>query len=184
MMKTKGYNEHAAKELADRFVEITGIDLNDSSRHEEKAYFRALLYVIFKDINGMNDRMISEWFADMGIVKNRSSIFHALKKTDVYYNNFVKFRNVYDLFFDDKRKHREIIDAKKSERIRIINERIEKNKAFGERNELHDLIDTIPEDKRKEMYEMINLRIKSWEWKNKDKCEIIESSTSMDGMHW
>ena len=68
--------------------------------------------------------------------------------------------------------------------INYKNERIEKNKAFGERNELHDLIDTIPEDKRKEMYEMINLRIKSWEWKNKDRCEIIESSTSMDGMHW
>jgi len=65
------------------------------------------------DINGMNDRMISEWFVDMGVKRNRSSIFHALRKIDVYYESFVRFRNVYDLFFDDKKRERERIENKK-----------------------------------------------------------------------
>jgi hypothetical protein len=42
----------------------------------------------------------------------------------------------------------------------------------------------VPDKRRDEIYEMVNMRIKSWEWKSKDRCEIIESSTSMEGMHW
>ena len=184
MEKRKGYNEGAAEELAKRFVEITRLDLTDGSRHEDKAYFRALLYKILHDVNGMNDRMISEWFAEIGVIRNRSSIFHALRKIDIYYENFVKFRDVYDLFFDDKKRQRERIENKKSERIRVINERIDNSKKFGEKNELHDLVDTIPEYKRAEIYEVINLRIKSWEWKSRDNCEVIESSIGVTGSTW
>jgi hypothetical protein len=46
------------------------------------------------------------------------------------------------------------------------------------------LIDTVPEERREEVFNVVNLRIKSWSWKSKDQCQIIESSTSMDGMHW
>lgn len=184
MGKTRTYNVEAAKQLADKFVEITKVDLTSTSRYQEEAYFRALLYKIMVDINGMNDRMISDWFSDIGVKRNRSSIFHALKKIDVYYESYVKFRNVYDLFFDDKKKQRERIENKKSERVRIINERIAKKLEVGERNKIHELADVIPEDRIEEMYEMMTLRIKSWAWKAKDRCQVIESSTSMEGMHW
>ena len=184
MGKLRGYNESAAEELAKRFVEITRLDLTDDSRHEDKAYFRALLYKILHDVNGMNDRMISQWFAEIGVKRNRSSIFHALRKIDIYYENFVKFRDVYDLFFDDKKRQRDRIDSKKSEKIRLINERIDNVKIFGERNKMHDLIDTIPKDKQDEIYEIINLRIKSWEWKSRDNCEVIESSVGVSGSAW
>ena len=184
MGKIRTYNVEAAKQLADRFVEVTKVDLTSTSRHQEEAYFRALLYKIMVDINGMNDRMISDWFQDIGVKRNRSSIFHALKKIDVYYESYVKFRNVYDLFFDDKKKERKRIEDKKSERIRIINERITRKLEAGERNKIHELADVIPEDRIEEMYEMMTLRIKSWSWKSKDKCQVIESSTSMEGMHW
>ena len=184
MGKIRTYNVEAAQQLADKFVEITEIDLTSTSRHQEEAYLRALLYKIMVDVNGMNDRMISEWFEDIGVKRNRSSIFHALRKIDVYYESYVKFRDVYDLFFDDKKRHRERIESKKSERVRIINERIARKIEAGERSKIHELADVIPEDRIDEMYEMMNLKIKSWSWKSKDKCEVINSSTSMEGMHW
>jgi len=184
MGKIRTYNVEAAKQLADKFVEITKVDLTSTSRYQEEAYLRALLYKIMVDVNGMNDRMISEWFEDIGVKRNRSSIFHALRKIDVYYESYVKFRDVYDLFFDDKKRHRERIENKKSERVRIINERIARKLEAGERSKIHELADVIPEDRIDEMYEMMNLRIKSWSWKSKDKCEVINSSTSMEGMHW
>ena len=53
-----------------------------------------------------------------------------------------------------------------------------------EKDALALLIDTIPDNKRDEIYEMVNLRVKSWDWKSKDKCEVIECGTSMEGMHW
>lgn len=184
MGKIRTYNVEAAKQLSEKFVEITDLDLTSKTRHQEESYLRALLYKIMVDINGMNDRMISEWFQDIGVKRNRSSIFHALRKINVYYENYVKFRNVYDLFFDDKKRQRERIESRRSERVRIINERIAKNLEAGERNKIHELADVIPNDRIDEMYEMMNLRIKSWQWKSKDKCEVIDSSTSMEGMHW
>jgi len=184
MGKIRTYNVEAAKQLSEKFVEITGLDLTSKTRYQEESYLRALLYKIMVDINGMNDRMISEWFQDIGVKRNRSSIFHALRKINVYYENYVKFRNVYDLFFDDKKRQRERIESRRSERVRIINERIAKKLETGERNKIHELADVIPDDRIDEMYEMMNLRIKSWQWKSKDKCEVIDSSTSMEGMHW
>ena len=184
MGKIRTYNVEAAKQLADKFVEITKVDLTSTSRYQEEAYFRALLYKIMVDINGMNDRMISEWFGDIGVERNRSSIFHALRKIDIYYESFVKFRNVYDLFFDDKKRERERIENKNSERVRRINERIDRKLDASDRNKIHELADVIPDDRIDEMYEMMTLRIKSWAWKVKDRCEVIETSTSMEGMHW
>ncbi len=184
MAKLRTYNVEAAKQLADKFIQITGLDLTSTSRYQEQAYFRALFYKVMCDINGMNDRMISEWFEDIGVKRNRSSIFHALRKIDVYYESFVRFRNVYDLFFDDRKKERERIENKKSERVRIINERIDRKLDASDRNKIHELADVIPEERIDEMYEMMTLRMRSWAWKSKDKCQVIESSTSMEGMHW
>ena len=46
------------------------------------------------------------------------------------------------------------------------------------------LFKDIPKDKIDEVIERVNLLKKSWSWKSKDKCEIIESGTSMNDMHW
>ena len=45
-------------------------------------------------------------------------------------------------------------------------------------------IQDIPEDKIDEIIERINIIKKSWDWKSKDKCQVIEANTSMEGMHW
>jgi hypothetical protein len=31
---------------------------------------------------------------------------------------------------------------------------------------------------------MVNLRVKSWNWKSKDKCEVIESSDGVTSSAW
>ena len=42
----------------------------------------------------------------------------------------------------------------------------------------------IPEDRIDEVIERIIMMKKSWDWKSKDECKVIEANTSMDGMHW
>ena len=49
------------------------------------------------------------------------------------------------------------------------------------KDELQLLIDSLPNSKRDEIYEMVNLRVKSWKWKSQDKCTIIESSEGISG---
>ena len=37
----------------------------------------------------------------------------------------------------------------------------------------------IPKEREDEVYEMLLLRVKSWKWKSKDKCEIVESNMEL-----
>ena len=53
-----------------------------------------------------------------------------------------------------------------------------------EKNPILNVMHNIPEDKRDEVIERIMILKKSWDWKSKDECKVIESSTSMEGMHW
>ena len=46
------------------------------------------------------------------------------------------------------------------------------------------LFDGLSKDRIDEIIERISLLKKSWSWKSEDKCQVIESSTSMEGMHW
>lgn len=39
-------------------------------------------------------------------------------------------------------------------------------------NDLQKIVSTIPKEKHQEIIELINLRVKSWEWKNKDNVKI------------
>ena len=47
-------------------------------------------------------------------------------------------------------------------------------------DKLQDLVNNLPANKREEMFEVLNLRVKSWSWKSKDQCEIIESSEGIE----
>ena len=45
-----------------------------------------------------------------------------------------------------------------------------------ENSKILKLINIIPKEKEKEIIDLIELRIKSWAWKNKNECDIIECS--------
>ena len=41
------------------------------------------------------------------------------------------------------------------------------------------MVEYIPEDKIDEVIERINIIKKSWDWKSKDECEVIEASSGV-----
>ena len=50
----------------------------------------------------MNDRDIEEWFAERGNKRDRSSIYIALTKIRLYYEQFDYFREAYDTLFPNQ----------------------------------------------------------------------------------
>lgn len=175
----KTYNLIKANELFNKYVSETGFDINDKSRKPRAAYLRSLLYKVLKDKAEMNDRMISAYLKDnFGLIKNRASIYCALDKIDVYYLNYEEFRDNYDKFFDDK-KHKRKAKKKQSKELKFRNSI---NNHLKNKDALDRLIDSIPVEKRSEIFDMVELRVKSWSWKNEDKCEIIDCSSSMQGL--
>ena len=160
-MERHKYNKEHADKLVEEFCDNTKLDIYSNSRKAENVYLRVLLYKILSVSNGMNDRMISEYFADYGIKRNRASIFVGLNKIGQYYNHYKHFKEVYDSYFSDGSRY----DTSKA------------CKPNGDA--LDKLIFSLPKHRRKEVYDLVSLRIKSWSWKTKDECKIITCSESI-----
>lgn len=175
----KTYSISDAQSTLDYFKELSGVDPLTISSKPEDVYFRALLYKVLMDYNGMNDRHVEEFFKYKGVRRTRSAVYHAVKKIDIYYRNYPNFRTVYNFLFDDKLEEFQKINDK----IRAKNQPKPDVVCAPEehKDELQLLIDSLPNSRRDEIYEMVNLRVKSWQWKSRDKCTIIESSEGISG---
>jgi len=176
-----GYNKDNADELAKDFEDLTGIQLNSNSRETDIMITRTLFYKILKDLNFMNDRMISEWFKLRGVNKGRSSITHALHKIGIYYKSYAVFRNRYNVYFNDRAEEFLSIEQTQKKAIKDIKQNLHTSIANRNKDALDILIDSVPEDRRDEVREIVSLRIKSWNWKSKDECQIIQGESSLEG---
>lgn len=171
--KNKNYNNEDATKTLEYFQEISGVDPFILSKKNEDVYFRALLYKVLMEFNCMNDRQIEEFFKNKGVKRTRSAIYIAVNKIDMYYANYSDFRNVYNIFFDDKEDDFNKTTINDSSDLEILPK--------VEDDALQEIISSLPLYKRDEIYQMVNLRVKSWNWKNKDKCEVIQSSDGVTG---
>jgi len=176
----KRYNKQTADDLAKDFEELTGIELNSNSRKTEIMITRTLFYKILMDVNFMNDRMISDWFQSRGVKRHRASIFHSLQKIGIYYKTYPSFRKFYNVYFNDKAEEFLTIEQAQKKRLKDSKQNVCINVLKKDKDALQLLIDTIPEDRREEVREIVSLRVKSWSWKTKDQCQIIEGETSLE----
>ena len=174
-----GYSKNGADELAKDFEALTGIDLNNESRDTPVMTARTLFYKVLKEKNLMNDRMISEWFLERGVAKGRSSITHALSKVGIYYTSYPEFRNIYNCYFNDKSKEFLTIEKRQKKVLKDVRLNLNKNVLNKKKDSLDLLIDSIEEGKRDEIRELVSLRVKSWSWKSKDECQVIQGGSSL-----
>jgi len=174
------YKKETADELARDFEVLTGIDLNSNSRKTEIMITRTLFYKILRDVNFMNDRMIAEWFNSRGVKRNRASIFQALQKIGIYYKTYPSFRDFYNVYFNDKAEEFFTIEQTQKRALKESKRNLHINSLKIGKDSLELLIDTIPEDRRDEIRKLITMRVKSWSWKSKDECKIIEGESILE----
>jgi hypothetical protein len=174
------YNKEKADDLAKEFMEKTNINVFSKSRKAEQVFLRTLFYKVLVHYNRMIDKDIEEWYKEHGVSKNRSSIYIALTKINMYYKINDNFRDAYDMYFKDKLKKRIALEKAKIKALDAIKtDRVKSPKKYKDALDL--LIDSIEFDKRKEIYDLVSLRVKSWEWKAKDKCQVIEGYSPLEG---
>jgi len=162
MYKIKEYDKDLAIKLSKEYFEKTGFDFKVRNREPLQAGLRSLLYNVFRRNGDMNDRCIKDFFAEYGHTSAISSISVGRGKLDYYYKEFDLIREFYDSYFNDKQKQF-LLKEKKKELLK-------------EGNNLMALVHTIPEHRKQEVYELVNLKIKSWSWKNKDNCKVYTSN--------
>lgn len=173
------YNSENANYLLKEFKGNFEFDIKSNSRTPKDAYTRCLFYKILKEFNGMNDRMISDFFKAKGSSKNRASIFHSLSKVDVYYTSYKEFRDMYNIYFNDqeekKQPKRKKIAFKEPETI------VDTSTSLKQYDALDELIYNLKPEHRQDILELVSLRVKSYEWKAKNEYEIIECSSQLTG---
>ena len=110
--KNKDYSIADANKILEDFQELSGVDPLILSQKPIDAYFRALLYKVLMDFNYMNDRQIEDFFWSKRVKRTRVAVYHAIRKIDLYYHNYSDFRNVYNIYFDDKIEEFKLLDNK------------------------------------------------------------------------
>jgi hypothetical protein len=147
--KKKIYDKKEATKVLKEFIEVTNFDITDNSRKEPAPAFRSLLYTLLQQKCGLNDRNMSDFLKSKGLRKDRSSIFCSRTNFKDYLRNFKEIQKYYNHFY------KPTVEVPTDDLARLINSIEDK-------------------DNRLEILELVELRVKSWAWKSKDKCLIVE----------
>ena len=170
-------NKVTPEKVAKSVIDLTGLDVFKETRVKEYVEARALLNTMLHDDLGMGWSRIAEFYEDNGKKMDHATVIHSFKNYPIYrqHNNKLQklegcFNFSYEIFEDHinttlnlqnnyenlQYKYLKLQNHLKSPMIKIM----------------HD----IPKDRWNEVLERIDLLKRSWEWKNKDNCLVIESS--------
>ena len=133
--------------------------------------YRQLFQTILKNKLKLSYRSICEFTEHKGYPVTHASVINNVKRTtETNYYAYPYIANIYDYYFNDKSKQREDKEQDKRYYQRIN---------YGKNDKLWELVRNIPEDKEQEVIDLVNLRIKSWDWKTKDNCRVYNGTESI-----
>lgn len=144
-------------------------DIFEDTRRRPIVEYRQLFQTILRNEYKFSYQLIADYFTSKGKKLDHASIIHAVKKTvNTNYYACDYIADIYDVYFEDKKDER--LAKKRLKQLKLANIKSHK---------LYDLVRDIPKEREDEVYEMLLLRVKSWKWKSKDKCEIVESNMEL-----
>jgi len=176
------------KKIGDSVKEVSGLNIFDNTRRRDYVEMRALVcYVLRKKLRiGLTN--IALYFQSEGKTMHHATVIHLVKMYPMYkrYNSRLasieeSFEELNNLEFNQdsyiRNQYLSYNYDKLQEKYKNLKDNIKTNPIL-------DVLQDIPEDKIDEVIERINILKKSWDWKSKDECKVIEANTSMEGMHW
>ena len=176
------------KKIGDSVKEVSGLDIFDNTRRRDYVEMRALVcYVLRKKLRiGLTN--IALYFQSEGKTMHHATVIHLIKMYPVYKRYNSQLEDIeYSFNFDKSFEFNENNFIKNQyliDKYNNLKNKYDYLKNNVENNPILNVMHNIPEDKRDEVIERIMILKKSWDWKSKDECKVIESSTSMEGMHW
>ena len=171
------------KKIGDSVKEVSGLNIFDNTRRRDYVEMRALVcYVLRKKLRiGLTN--IALYFQSEGKTMHHATVIHLVKMYPMYkrYNSRLasiedSFEQLNNLEFNQdsyiRNQYLSYNYDKLQEKYKNLKENIKTNPIL-------DVLQDIPEDKIDEVIERINIIKKSWDWKSKDKCEVIETSSGI-----
>lgn len=171
------------KKIGDSVKEVSGLDIFDNTRRRDYVEMRALVcYVLRKKLRiGLTN--IALYFQSEGKTMHHATVIHLVKMYPMYkrYNSRLasieeSFEELNSLEFNQDSYIRNQYLTYKYDELRQKHKDLKDN---IKTNPILEVLQDIPEDKIDEVIERINILKKSWDWKSKDKCEVIEASSGI-----
>jgi len=157
-------------EIAEKVIELSGINIFERSRKREIVEMRSLFFYILKNKLDMGLTEMSRYFEDSASSINHATIIWALKNYEIYKSSNKRIQEI-----------EEMIILKTSMNIKGINREtylelkckeleaeIERLNTKPNESKIIDLINQVPKEREGEFITRIELMIKGWEWQYKD----------------
>ena len=176
------------KKIGDSVKEVSGLDIFDNTRRRDYVEMRALVCYILRKKLRIGLTNIALYFQSEGKTMHHATVIHLIKMYPVYKRYNSQLEDIeYSFNFDKSFEFNENNFIKNQyliDKYNNLKNKYDYLKNNVENNPILNVMHNIPEDKRDEVIERIIMMKKSWDWKSKDECKVIEASTSMEGMHW
>lgn len=176
------------KKIGDSVKEASGLNIFDNTRIREYVEMRALVCYILRKKLRIGLTNIALYFQSEGKTMHHATVIHLVNQYPMYKRYNSRLAEIEDSFEElnnlEFNQESYIRNKYLSYNYDKLQEKYNKLKNNIKTNPILDVLQEIPEDKIDEVIERINIMKKSWDWKSKDECKVIESSTSMEGMHW
>ena len=175
------------KKIGDSVKEVSGLNIFDNTRRRDYVEMRALVcYVLRKKLRiGLTN--IALYFQSEGKTMHHATVIHLVKMYPMYKRYNSRLASIEDSFEQlnnlEFNQDSYIRNQYLSYNYDKLQEKYKNLKDNIKTNPILDVLQDIPEDKIDEVIERINILKKSWDWKSKDECKVIEANTSMEGMH-
>jgi hypothetical protein len=171
------------KKIGDSVKEVSGLNIFDNTRRRDYVEMRALVcYVLRKKLRiGLTN--IALYFQSEGKTMHHATVIHLVNQYPMYkrYNSRLaeiedSFEEINNLEFNQDSYIRNQYLTYKYDELKQKHKDLKEN---IKTNPILEVLQDIPEDKIDEVIERIIIMKKSWDWKSKDKCEVIQASSGI-----
>lgn len=171
------------KKIGDSVKEASGLNIFDNTRIREYVEMRALVcYVLRKKLRiGLTN--IALYFQSEGKTMHHATVIHLVNQYPIYKRYNPRLAEIEDNFEElnnlEFNQESYIRNKYLSYNYDKLQEKYNNLKNNIKTNPILEVLQDIPEDKIDEVIERINIMKKSWDWKSKDKCEVIQASSGI-----
>ena len=147
-------------------------DIFQETRERSVVEHRQLFHTIMRKKYKYTFQSIADFMTFYGKPTKHDLIMYSVKRTlETNYYNSDSVAKIYDQYLDDKREER---IAKMSVNLNKVPHLRARGSFSSVQTKLQELVRDIPKEREQEIYDLVLMRVKSWSWKNKDNCKIVE----------
>lgn len=153
-------------EIANKIIELSGINIFENTRKREYVEMRALLCYLLREKLAMRWTNISLFFRAQGKRMDHATAIYAVEVYEVYKTTNKKLEEIEKMF-----TFKTDLNIDEINQIQYLQNKCKKLEAqlyaLKGSSKLLTLINKIPEQHEHEAIQKLDLLIKGWEWKNK-----------------